>query len=380
MEIYTIPMVFILSLLMNAFIIKATTKYSFFMDPLANHKIQSFHKNLTPRAGGLSIYFLSLVISYFVSETMFFASLAFLPSFMYGIYEDIKGDTPQKVRLLLMSISCLITIMFTGLTVQTLGFFHIPIFLQIPFAIFAVIGLSSAINFIDGLHGLASGVTIITLTIFGLAAHQANNHELPVTLFFLACVMAGFFICNFPSGRIFLGDAGAYYLGYILAISSEALVFQSPDISPWFPAAILAYPIIETLFTIWRRFKRLKNKGIRFFTPERVHLHSLLYLRVFKSNPLTSVFILSGFLLNSIIIFPFRNSSTICAFICIGEVLIYLYIYNSLVNFKVGKFAINLMNFINAFVYPNKSRKTIFEFSKSNAKTEFLYKAEDKIT
>lgn len=334
-------LVFVLSMAINLLIILASKKYNFFMDPLNHVKVQSFHKNLTPRAGGISIYMLSLLFSYFTSNTMFMVVLAFLPAFIYGVYEDIDGNTPQKVRLLVMSFSTLLATLMTGITIKSIGFINIPEIAQIPFTVFAVIGLASAINFIDGLNGLASGVTTITFSVFGLAAYAVGNNWLGSTMFLSASIMLGFFALNFPFGKIFLGDAGAYYLGYMVAMSSEALVMDNSQISPWFPVAVLSYPIIETLFTMWRRYRRLKKRGVKFFTAEKVHLHSLLYLRVLKSNPAASMSIFTFFGINSFLAFSLKSSGPACACLFAANCLVYLLFYRNIVNFSLGKLFIN---------------------------------------
>lgn len=380
---YYIILAFLLSFLANSFIIKVAAKYPFIMDPLSNEKIQSFHKNPTPRIGGLSIYVLTLLITLLVSKTMFLIILAFLPSFIYGIYEDIKGNTPHKIRLLLMAVSTFIAILSTGITVKSMGFLFIPEYIQIPFTIFAVIGIASAINFIDGLNGLASGVTMLTFGFIGLSAYGMDNPELFASMLIIFSIILGFFVLNFPFGKIFLGDAGAYYLGYVLAMSSQALAFDNNlIISPWFPVALLGYPIIETLFTMRRRYRRLKNKGIGFFQSERVHLHSLLYLRVMKNNPAASVVILILFsALTSILAFQFRYSNIACFTIFLLEVFLYLFTYQNLVNFKIGKLVINISGLLWKVRYNNFARKLSNQNKHQNkhAITKTLYKQEGKL-
>ena len=93
---------------------------------------------------------------------------------------------------------------------------------------------------------------------------------------------------TFLRGKIFLGDSGAYIIGFLLAILSILTVKRNPEISPWFPIAVLAYPIFETLFSIYRRKfiqkkSPLKNDGL--------HLHTLIYRRITKGNPKTSLYI-----------------------------------------------------------------------------------------
>ncbi len=368
-------LVFILSMIINVLIIKVSKKYHVFMDPLSDIKVQSFHKNLTPRAGGISIYLLSLIFTYFISQTFFLLILAFLPSFVYGVYEDIDGNTPHKIRLLVMSISTFLATIMTGLTVKSIGFIAIPEILQISFSVFSVIGLASAINFIDGLNGLASGITTIGFLFLGFAALISGNYDLAVTMFLFSSLILGFFVINFPLGKIFLGDAGAYFLGYLIALSSESLVFNNTNISPWFPVALLGYPIIETLFTIHRRYKRLTDKGIDFFTEERVHLHSLLYLKVFKNNSLASSLIISTFMINALISFQFRSSDIICATIFILESIIYLFVYQNIVNFKMGKF----VAYLNKFVKLDQENISTIKNNSNISNSSDFFKNEEKI-
>ncbi len=371
-------LVFVLSLTINILIINLSSRYGLFLDPTLGNKVQSVHKNKTPRAGGLSIYFLSFIFSYFISETMFLIVLSFLPSFAYGLYEDIKGDTPQKFRLIIMALSTWIATMVTGVKVESLGFIDIPQIMQIPFTVFGVIGLASAINFIDGLNGLASGVTMLTFLAMGIAAQTTGNIELAMTMYMISSSMLGFVVFNFPYGRIFMGDAGAYFLGYMLAMSSSALVLHNPEISPWYPVALLCYPIIETFVTMWRRYKRLKKRNIKFFTAEKVHLHSLLYSRVFKNNSIASMSIILIFSLNAFIAYQLKSSHLQCAFLFILGSLIYLYFYKNIVNFRLGRIRINTVNAIKIYRADLKKIPSIVpKSSRLFRKSELIYSNED---
>ena len=89
--------------------------------------------------------------------------------------------------------------------------------------------------------------------------------------------MAGFLVWNWPSGRIFLGDGGAYLLGFWLAELGVLLVVRNPQVSPWFPLALMAYPIWETLFSMYRR-KILRGNSAGH--PDALHMHQLIYQRL----------------------------------------------------------------------------------------------------
>jgi UDP-N-acetylmuramyl pentapeptide phosphotransferase/UDP-N-acetylglucosamine-1-phosphate transferase len=89
--------------------------------------------------------------------------------------------------------------------------------------------------------------------------------------------LLGFLAWNYPKGKVFLGDGGAYLLGFWLAEISVLLVVRHPEISPWFPMLLLVYPIFETLFSMYRR-KVIQGQSPG--QPDRMHLHQVIYMRL----------------------------------------------------------------------------------------------------
>ena len=109
-----------------------------------------------------------------------------------------------------------------------------------------------------------------------VAFRVADPVVLTASLIMLGALL-GFLFWNFPKGKIFLGDGGAYLLGFWLAELSVLLVVRNPDVSPWFPLALLAYPIFETFFSIYRKkFIRGHSPG----QPDGLHFHMLIYKRL----------------------------------------------------------------------------------------------------
>jgi len=135
--------------------------------------------------------------------------------------------------------------------------------------------VANAINIIDGVHGLASGIGILALTALGLLAWMVGDETLAVVAAILAGAAAGFFLLNFPLGRIFLGDGGAYLLGFWVAWMSVMLVARNPDVSPWACLLIVAYPVTEVLYSVKRRLAAKLDPG----QPDREHLHSLVKVK-----------------------------------------------------------------------------------------------------
>lgn len=126
-------------------------------------------------------------------------------------------------------------------------------------------------------------VAIIILFAIGYVAFKVNDTALASTCLIVIGAISGFFIWNYPRGLIFLGDGGAYLIGFLIAAISILLTNRNPTVSPWFPLLINAYPIFETLFTIWRRsVHQGKNPGL----PDGTHFHSLIHRRVIRSTEL----------------------------------------------------------------------------------------------
>jgi UDP-N-acetylmuramyl pentapeptide phosphotransferase/UDP-N-acetylglucosamine-1-phosphate transferase len=137
--------------------------------------------------------------------------------------------------------------------------------------------MANAVNIIDGFNGLASGsVGIMLLGLAGLA--WISHDPLLIALcLFVAAAMPGFMVLNFPFGKIFLGDGGAYLAGFWLAECAVLLVVRNPEVSTWAVLLCCIYPIWETLFSIWRKsFYRKTGMG----RPDRVHFHMLMYRRL----------------------------------------------------------------------------------------------------
>jgi len=106
----------------------------------------------------------------------------------------------------------------------------------------------------------------------GIIAQDAGDANLAQLCFVICAVTAGFFVVNFPFGKLFLGDGGAYLLGFLLAWLSVMLVYRNPLVSPWAPLLACGYPVFETVFTILRRLWCRRHPG----HPDSWHLHSLV--------------------------------------------------------------------------------------------------------
>ncbi|KAI1697478.1 glycosyl transferase family 4 domain-containing protein [Ditylenchus destructor] len=145
--------------------------------------------------------------------------------------------------------------------------------------VLTVAGVANSVNIIDGFNGLSSMCVSLMLLTFAYVAYQVGDTE--IALWSLAGVGAilGFFVWNFPGGLIFLGDGGAYFMGFYLAEIGILIIHRHPEVSPLFALMVCIYPVFETLFSIYRRrFLRNTNPG----DPDGIHLHSLIYRRLMR--------------------------------------------------------------------------------------------------
>ena len=245
--------------------------------------VQKLHKAPTPRVGGLALCAGALAGGLLLPEgarsLWWGMALSALPAFAFGLIEDVTKKVGVKSRLAATICSGLIFCIVSGYHLSQVGIPGLDlIFAFAPFAIlftaFAMGGIANAINLIDGVNGLASGTSIIILSGFAVVAAQAGDMQLLGVSLTLAGALGGFFLMNFPMGRIFLGDAGAYATGFVLAALAVALPARNPEISPLIGLLALSYPVTETMVSIHRRTVR---EGTNPGQPDRLHLHSLIY-------------------------------------------------------------------------------------------------------
>jgi UDP-N-acetylmuramyl pentapeptide phosphotransferase/UDP-N-acetylglucosamine-1-phosphate transferase len=142
-----------------------------------------------------------------------------------------------------------------------------------------VTGVSNAVNIIDGFNGLASMCVVMMVASIAYVAFQVGDTFVVTAALITIGAVLGFFVWNFPAGLIFLGDGGAYLTGFLLAELSVLLLVRNAGVSPMFPLLLCAYPIFETIFTMYRRkFVR----GVPTAAPDGIHLHSLIHRRVMR--------------------------------------------------------------------------------------------------
>jgi UDP-N-acetylmuramyl pentapeptide phosphotransferase/UDP-N-acetylglucosamine-1-phosphate transferase len=244
--------------------------------------IQKFHVNPTPRVGGIAIY-VAVTAAWLLQqgpgETRLLSTvlLAGMPALLVGLTEDVTKTVSVRTRLLITMASGALAALWSGVGITRL---HIPGVdsvlavwpVAVLFTAFAVGGVANAINIIDGFHGLASGTMMISLLALASIAFSVGDVSLATVAIVVAAAVAGFWLVNFPWGKLFLGDGGAYFSGFALAWLSVELLARNKGVSPWASVLLCGYPTIEVVYSIIRRRKQRRSPG----DADRHHLHSLV--------------------------------------------------------------------------------------------------------
>lgn len=352
---------FIASALLTLFVIKHARLHSSALDTDLLG-VQKVHARAVPRIGGVGI-FLAVVFSGAIAtlrapaigQGILLLLLCSSLAFAGGVVEDLTKKVSVSRRLLLTMAAAAMGYFLLDARIERLDWISSVwslsyVWISLPLTVLAVAGIANAINIIDGFNGLATVVTICMLLSLAYVALQVNDTFVLVAALIVAGAAAGFLIWNYPAGWIFLGDGGAYFLGFMLGELAVLLVIRNPQVSTWYAALLLIYPVFETLFSAYRRlFLRGQSPG----TPDGIHLHSLIFRRLVlwavgrrdaraltRRNALTSPYL---WLLSLMAVIPatlFWQHTWVLMSFCLLFVVSYVWLYARIVRFKSPRWMI----------------------------------------
>ncbi|WP_378951086.1 glycosyltransferase family 4 protein [Pelosinus sp. sgz500959] len=255
------------------------------------------HTKPIPRMGGLAIYagfVLSILASMYISREIMGLLVGGTVILIVGIIDDLK-PLPAKVKLLGQIVAAVVLVMFDiridWLTNPFGDMLYVDYF-AIPLTILWVVSLTNTVNLIDGLDGLAAGVSTIAAVTILLVALQQNFWTVAILTAALAGSALGFLQHNFNPAKIFMGDTGSMFLGYMLAaISILGAVKSAATIALIVPIVALGLPILDTAFAIIRRYM----SGRPIFKPDKGHLHHrLLEMGLTQKQAVLLMYVISG--------------------------------------------------------------------------------------
>jgi UDP-N-acetylmuramyl pentapeptide phosphotransferase/UDP-N-acetylglucosamine-1-phosphate transferase len=251
---------------------------------------QKFHDVPVPRIGGVGIFagiaLAALSVAAASNHKDAHHALILLacglPAFLAGLLEDMTKRVSVSARLMATFVSAALAAWQLNarlIGVDTPGLdalLALSPMLAFVFTCFAVGGVANAVNIIDGFNGLAGTTCVLMLAGLGALAHGVGDAlVLKLCLMGIAAFL-GFLCLNFPFGKLFLGDGGAYMAGFWVAECGVLLLSRNPEVSTWAVLLCCVYPVWETIFSMWRK-SVVRKTGMG--KPDKLHFHMLVYRR-----------------------------------------------------------------------------------------------------
>jgi len=270
---------FIVSYILTPYMAQLGKKQN--MVDLPGHR--KIHEEAIPNLGGIVIFFgflLSLLFIVRIEGQIKNLLVGGVIILLLGVIDDIVDLSP-KHKFIIQMIPALLVIIYNSnlinsFVIHQLKFFDLLGYLLYPFLILWIVGVTNSINLIDGLDGLACGVSIISLITFFIIGLRINLGSLNIVTIALIGSMAAFLRYNFFPAKIFLGDSGSTFAGFMLASIGALLVLRSGNAMFIFiPIIVLALPIFDTLFAMLRRYRGHQP----IFQADQGHLHHRLLAR-----------------------------------------------------------------------------------------------------
>lgn len=326
-------------------------------------KPQGFHTVAVPRIGGLGIVIGLLAAGGSVwlsndqdsSRTLFWLMVSAGPVFLAGFVQDFTEAITPRGRLIAAGGSACLAFAMLDAAIRVTDIPGLDWLVSFGFGallvtVFTVTGVANSVNIIDGFNGLASMCVMLMLGAVAVVAWKVDDSL--IGLLSLAGIGAifGFFVWNFPSGQIFLGDGGSYFLGFLLSELCILLLGRNPDLSPLFPLLVCVYPVFETLFSIYRRMVLRKRPP---HMPDGIHLHSLIYRRVMRfpgskadtkqvtrRNSLTAPYLWLLCVASIVPAVLFSSSTPVMAAFLLLFGATYVWLYRRIVRFRTPKWLV----------------------------------------
>ncbi len=284
-----------------------------------------------PTMGGLAIFF-SFLLGYMLYARSSIQMLSilmgsFLLIFM-GMIDDIN-PLKAKHQLFVQILAAGIVVFYGGISLDYVSFLGLNIVFAAPWnyliTIIMIVAIINAINLSDGLDGLSSGISSIyffTIAIIAFIMNTPEGLDTTLSLIMLGSTL-GFLVYNFPPARIYVGDTGSNFLGFIIAVIALLGYKTATFTSLIIPLIILATPILDVVFSIIRRMLKGQNP---FSTPDKQHLHHQLLKMKFSTRSSLLIIYAIDILFAATSIFYALGDTSYSIIIYIGLMIIFLFI------------------------------------------------------
>ena len=291
---HNVFVIVIVTLLTSLILVPIIKKVAIHVNAMDEPNARKIHKVPMPRLGGLAIY-LAFLLGYMlygeVSTQMLSILIGGFLLILIGFIDDIKS-VPARYKLVVQIIAATIVVLYGDLSFSEVSVFGYKIYFNEFWgsltSIVFIVAITNAINLIDGLDGLAAGISSIyflTIAIIAFILNRIGGLDVIISLIMLGATL-GFLVHNFPPAKIFMGDSGSLFLGFMISVIALLGYKVTTFTSLIVPIVILAIPIFDTIFAILRRLLKGQNIGVA----DKEHFHHQL-LKM-KYSPIKSILII----------------------------------------------------------------------------------------
>ena len=291
---HNVFVIVIVTFLASLILVPIVKKIALHINAMDEPNARKIHKVPMPRLGGLAI-FLAFLLGYMlygeISTQMLSILIGSFLLILVGIVDDIHS-VKARYKLIVQIVAAAIVVLYGDLSFTELSVFGYNIYFNDFFgsllSIIFIVAITNAINLIDGLDGLAAGISSIyflTIAIIAFILNRIGGLDVIISLIMLGSTL-GFLFHNFPPAKIFMGDTGSLFLGFMISIIALLGYKVTTFTSLIVPIIILAIPIFDTVFAILRRLLKGQNIGVA----DKEHFHHQL-LKM-KYSPTKSILII----------------------------------------------------------------------------------------
>ena len=236
------------------------------------------HSHAIPRIGGMAMVAGALIpiIMWLMPNTTVIALLCgMLVVFGFGLWDD-RCDLDYRIKFFGQFLAVIIVIFYGGIRIDIIpfaGLDPVPIYISIPLTVIFLLGITNAINLSDGLDGLAGGTTLLSFGVIALLGYHEQDVVVLITAIAVLGSILGFLRFNTYPARIFMGDGGSQFLGFVIGVLAVMLTQKDDSaLSPALPLLLLGLPILDTLLVMGQRVYEKRSP----FAPDKNHIHHKL--------------------------------------------------------------------------------------------------------
>ena len=325
----------VISYLVTPFVIRLAYKIGAIDVPKDNRRV---HKKPIPRLGGLSIaisFFITLLLFSTITKEMLVLFLSLSIIIVMGIIDDVKG-LGAKIKFLIQIFAATLVavfafrIKFLANPFEPMHYWFLGNF-SIPLTVFWIVGITNTVNLIDGLDGLAAGISAISSMTLALILFKNGDYFFTLILIALIGSILGFLPFNFDPTKIFMGDTGSLFLGFTLSVvSMNATIKSAAALAVFIPIITLGIPIFDTTFAIIRRAKN--NQPI--MQADKGHLHHRLLNKGLSQKQTVLILYMMSVLLGLSAYFIAETGRRFSLFILATDVVLIIFV---IIKFKILK-------------------------------------------